>query len=260
MADEATRLPWACGRRPGTCAWRSGRHRCRPHSSKRPPRRTGSGIPPAAQTFFPAETRYFRKAFSVKEDSRLALDVTADNAFTLYLDGKLVAEGNDWSTSQHVEARLAIGPHVLAAKATNEAPGPAGFLLRGGVLPLGQGVPGPHRLDLEDDRRAFPRATAGPGSASTIQGWSRALDLGPLGPARGDGLAFGRGRRRALPRARGLQGRDRRRAGGHGLGRRLHVRPARPSLRLDRAGADRPPDRRGPGRPVRAPRSRSRPR
>ena len=40
---------------------------------------------------FPAETRYFRKSFRVKEESRLVLDVTADNAFSLYLDWKLVA-------------------------------------------------------------------------------------------------------------------------------------------------------------------------
>gem|GEM_PF-4985542 len=43
---------------------------------------------------FPAETRYFRKSFRVKEESRLVLDVTADNAFSLYLDGKLVAGGS----------------------------------------------------------------------------------------------------------------------------------------------------------------------
>src|SRR5438874_13776347 len=36
----------------------------------------------------PAETRYFRKLFSVKEPSRLVLDVTADDTFRFYLDGK----------------------------------------------------------------------------------------------------------------------------------------------------------------------------
>ena len=46
-----------------------------------------------AATSFPAETRYFRKAFAVKEPSRLVLEATADNSFTLYLDGKEVAAG-----------------------------------------------------------------------------------------------------------------------------------------------------------------------
>ena len=73
--------------------------------------------------------------------SRLALEATADNSFALYLDGKIVAEGNDWNRSQSVETKLSIGQHVLAARATNEAPGPAGFLVSGGVLPLGQGAP-----------------------------------------------------------------------------------------------------------------------
>ena len=43
---------------------------------------------------FPVETRHFRKSFRVKEESRLVLNVTADNAFSLYLDGKLVAGGS----------------------------------------------------------------------------------------------------------------------------------------------------------------------
>jgi len=89
----------------------------------------------------PAESRYFRKTFAVKEPSRLVLEATADNAFTLYLDGKAVAKGDDWLKPQKVEVSVPIGPHVLAARASNEAPGPAGLLVRGSVLPLGQGVP-----------------------------------------------------------------------------------------------------------------------
>ncbi len=139
---------------------------------------------------FPAETRYFRKDFRVKERSRLVLDVTADNTFSLFLDGKLVADGNDWATAQHVVARLAVGPHVLAARASNEAPGAAGFLLRGGVLPLGQGVP------IQTDRswRTAEKIPAGDGWTSIEfddGSWSRALDLGALGGGPWGRLAFG---------------------------------------------------------------------
>ena len=109
---------------------------------------------------FPAEACYFRKSFRIKENSRLVLDVTADNAFSLYLDGKLAAEGNDWGNAQHVEAKIGVGPHVLAVRASNEAPGPAGLLARGGILPLGQGIPIQTNSTWRTAGR-FPRAMAG---------------------------------------------------------------------------------------------------
>ncbi len=139
---------------------------------------------------FPAETRYFRKSFRVKEESRLAVDVTADNAFVLYLDGKLVTEGNDWATVQRVEAKLGIGSHVLAMRASNEAPGPAGLLLCGGVLPLGQGVP----IQTDSTWRSWDRVPAGNGWTKVDfddRGWARAVDLGPLGSAPWGRLASG---------------------------------------------------------------------
>jgi putative heme-binding domain-containing protein len=138
---------------------------------------------------FPAETRYFRKRFEAKEVSRLALEVTADNSFALYLDGKIVAEGNDWNRSQSVEARLSIGRHVLAARATNEAPGPAGFLVSGGVLPLGQGAP------IQTDRSWKTASHVPPGDGWTQDGfddsaWTRAVDLGVLGSGPWGRLVF----------------------------------------------------------------------
>ncbi len=139
---------------------------------------------------FPAETRYFRKSFRVKEESRLALDVTADNAFLLYLDGNLTAEGNDWSTAQHLETKLGIGPHVLAARATNEAIGPAGLLLRGGVLPLGQGIP----IQTNSTWKSAEKVPAGDGWTKVEfddNAWANALDLGILGSAPWGRLAFG---------------------------------------------------------------------
>ncbi len=128
----------------------------------------------------PAESRYFRKSFFVKEPSRLVLDATADNAFTLYLDGKPVATGTDWHTTQSFEAKLAIGPHVLAAVASNEAPGPAGFLVRGGVLPLGQGVP-IHTNSSWKTSGTVPAGDDWTKIAFDDSRWVRAADLGPLG-------------------------------------------------------------------------------
>ena len=138
---------------------------------------------------FPAETRYFRKAFRVKEGSRLVLDVTADNAFSLYLDGKLVAEGNDWASARHFETKIEAGPHVLAVRASNEAVGPAGLLLRGGVLPLGQGVP----IQTNSTWRSTHHVPEGNGW-TTVEfddgDWARALDLGVVGGGPWGRLAF----------------------------------------------------------------------
>jgi len=138
----------------------------------------------------PAESRYFRKTFAVKEPSRLVLEATADNAFTLYLDGKAVAKGDDWLKPQKVEVSVPIGPHVLAARASNEAPGPAGLLVRGSVLPLGQGVP------IHTNSNWRTEGTVPPGDAWTQVGfddskWARAADLGVLGSGPWGNIATG---------------------------------------------------------------------
>jgi putative heme-binding domain-containing protein len=137
----------------------------------------------------PAGTFYFRKEFSAKEVSKLALDATADNRFVLYLDGKEIARGDDWHTAKSVEARLSIAPHVLAAAVTNEAAGPAGFLLRGGVLPLGQNIPVHTNSSWKTTDRT-PEGDAWLRSNFDDSHWSNARDLGPLGTTPWTGVVF----------------------------------------------------------------------
>ena len=121
-------------------------------------RRTGSGIPRAERALVPGRDAVLPQGDSrSRKMSRLALDATADNALRALSRRQARGRGNRLDRSQSVEAKLSIGPHVLAARATNEAPGPAGFLVRGGVLPLGQGVPDPHRRELEDGRPGSTR-------------------------------------------------------------------------------------------------------
>jgi putative heme-binding domain-containing protein len=139
---------------------------------------------------FPAETCYFRKTFFVKEVSRLVLDVTADHAFSLYLDGKPVADGNEWRQPRRVETKIEIGRHVLAVRASNEAAGPAGLLLRGGVLPLGQGIP----IQTNSTWKSARRVPDGDGWKNfdfDDDDWSRAYDLGVVGGAPWGHVAFG---------------------------------------------------------------------
>jgi putative membrane-bound dehydrogenase-like protein len=125
----------------------------------------------------------FRKTFLVKEpDSRLVLEVTADNAFELYLDGKEVARGANWSELQRVDVRLGRGEHVLAAVARNEGEGPAGFLVRGGLLPLGQSQP----VHTDSSWKTSAKPAAGDGwklAGYDDSGWSDAQDLGEQGVA-----------------------------------------------------------------------------
>lgn len=139
---------------------------------------------------FPAETRYFRKVFTVKEPSRLALDATADNEFALYLDGKLIAEGNEWRTPVRAEVDIETGTHVLAVSASNEAPGTAGFLLGGGVLPLGQGAPIHTRTNWKSTD-AVPPGDAWKTLDFDDSSWAVPVDLGELGVGPWGHLALG---------------------------------------------------------------------
>ena len=139
---------------------------------------------------FPAETRYFRKVFNIKEPSRLALDVAADNEFSLYLDGKLIAEGNEWRTPVRAELKIETGTHVLAASASNEAPGAAGFLVGGGVLPLGQGAPVHTRTNWKSSD-SVPAGDDWKTLAFDDSGWAVPVDLGELGVQPWGNLAMG---------------------------------------------------------------------
>ncbi|HZW30342.1 MAG TPA: HEAT repeat domain-containing protein [Isosphaeraceae bacterium] len=137
----------------------------------------------------PAGSRYFRKSFLVKEkDSRLVVDATADNACTLYLDGQPMGTVQDWQATQHFETRLGIGRHVLAAVASNAEPGPAGLLVGGGVLPLGQGIP-IHTNSSWKTADQVPPGDGWTGVDFDDSRWVRARDLGPLGSGPWAGVA-----------------------------------------------------------------------
>lgn len=88
----------------------------------------------------PAGTRYFRTSFVLPPEWDLdsgALTVTADNLFTLYLNGVRVAQRNEnpnaWRQPLRVDlgsGGLQPGTNWLAAAAVNTAPGPAGLIAK----------------------------------------------------------------------------------------------------------------------------------
>lgn len=80
-------------------------------------------------------TRYFRYAFDLPPDVEILqarAKVTADHAFTLWINGQKAAQGADWRFPQSLEALpfLKGGKNILAVKGENEGsiPNPAGLL------------------------------------------------------------------------------------------------------------------------------------
>ena len=71
------------------------------------------------------ERVFFRRSFELPEKAKRAvITATCDNGFTLYLNGKSIARGADWSNPQNVDVRafLQKGRNVFAVAGTNEGP------------------------------------------------------------------------------------------------------------------------------------------
>lgn len=78
------------------------------------------------------DVRFFRKTFRVSEaPTKAVLAFSCDNKAIAYLDGKAVAENDNWSEATVVDLTklLKAGDHVLAVRAENQG-GAAGFVAR----------------------------------------------------------------------------------------------------------------------------------
>ena len=85
----------------------------------------------------PPETRWFRAVLPLPESVvRARLVATADDDFTLFLDGQEVLnvpeQTDAWKIGQRADVTTLLhgSRTVVAVRATNRSPGPAGFLLR----------------------------------------------------------------------------------------------------------------------------------
>ncbi len=81
-------------------------------------------------------TVYFRKNFTLDEVPTIALALTAaDNSFTLYVNGKKAASGNDYSRLflNDIKKYLVKGANTIAIEAVNagDGPNPAGLFFYG---------------------------------------------------------------------------------------------------------------------------------
>jgi putative heme-binding domain-containing protein len=91
----------------------------------------------------PAGSRYFRKVFDINRDVQRpvdegTLDITADDEFAVWVNGRQVGKGSDPKRVFHfdVTPNLVHGKNAIAVRATNMA-GPAGLLVRISYVPNG---------------------------------------------------------------------------------------------------------------------------
>jgi HEAT repeat protein len=98
-----------------------------------------SADPTATSPDFPAGICYFRAGVAVPEKPTITsaeILITADNLFTLYLNGKLVgqsaADPNLWRKPKRfdVSGLVSPGDNVVAVEAVNTVPSPAGLLVK----------------------------------------------------------------------------------------------------------------------------------
>jgi putative heme-binding domain-containing protein len=131
----------------------------------------------------PAETVYFRKVFTI--DGQLpaaaALDITADDAFQVWLNGTLVGDGDTWQRVYRFDVgkHLVKGPNVITVAATNTSVSPAGLMAHLSYTPAGQ----PKKSVITDASwKASKTADAGWHRADFNDAkWAKALALGPVG-------------------------------------------------------------------------------
>jgi putative heme-binding domain-containing protein len=132
----------------------------------------------------PKETIYFRKSFKINQLLDLVeegtLDVTADNEFTVWVNGAKVGSGKEWKHVQSfdVKKQLVNGNNVIAVEATN-TDGPAGLLVRLGYVPNGQA-----KVALVSDGTWKASRTAGDGwqkGGFDDASWQAVKVLGPYG-------------------------------------------------------------------------------
>ncbi|HEY1377893.1 MAG TPA: HEAT repeat domain-containing protein [Gemmataceae bacterium] len=127
-------------------------------------------------------SRYFRRAFAVGRFADDAtLDITADNAFTVWVNGTKVGSGDDWKKVYRFDVKPYIvdGKNVIAVEAQHTRPGPAGLMVRLGYVPNGQS-----RLAVFSDG-SWKASDAAPAGWEAIKfddaNWAHAKVLGPYG-------------------------------------------------------------------------------
>lgn len=133
----------------------------------------------------PAGVRYFRRVWEINRPfdivvDEATLDITADDHFVVWINGKLVGNAGNWRQVYHFDVKpfLVHGRNVIAVQVRNDG-GPAGLLVRLSYTPNGQ-----TRLVLYSDGEWKTSARLTPGWQQTNfddSQWQRVKVLGPYG-------------------------------------------------------------------------------
>jgi putative heme-binding domain-containing protein len=126
---------------------------------------------------------YFRKLFNLRDPENGHIEIACDNRYELYVNGRLLGKGDDWRRLDRYDLRglLVNGLNVIAVKAQNDAPGPAGLVARVIVRQKGN-TDISHSTDhtwLCSNREVRNWQV----SRLREQGWTPAQEIGELGAA-----------------------------------------------------------------------------
>lgn len=87
---------------------------------------------PGQEGDIPSGSCYFRKTIQTEQPERAEIQITADDAYELYVNGRKVGEGKNWKVmnTHDVTAFLAAGRNTIAVKVTNSDAPSAGLAAR----------------------------------------------------------------------------------------------------------------------------------
>jgi putative heme-binding domain-containing protein len=131
----------------------------------------------------PTGACYFRKTFEVGSADRAVVQITCDDKFDLYVNGRHVGKGNNWKALQtfDIQKLLFPGKNVIAVKAENTTGGSAGLVARVTVRPKGS-----TELSYSTDNTWKVRTTEVPHwekIAFNDSKWATAFSIGEFGLA-----------------------------------------------------------------------------
>src|SRR5262249_13445073 len=135
----------------------------------------------------PAGKRWFRQTFEVKTAAQqnpvdeAILEITADDRFTVWVNGTEAGKGNDWRRVYRFDLakHLIKGQNVLAVEPTTDSESPAGLMVKLAYLPNGQ-----IRSLLVSDgtwKTSKTETKGWRGLDFDDKGWKTARVLGPFG-------------------------------------------------------------------------------
>jgi putative heme-binding domain-containing protein len=140
-------------------------------------------VPHQAADQCPPGICYFRKTFNLANPEGGRVQITCDDRYELYVNGRPVGSGRDWRQFDSYDLRgfLVNGLNIVAVRTQNDAPGPAGLVARVTVKPKG----GPEVIYTTDETWLCTTQEIRNWQISRLreQGWSPAQVIGGYGSA-----------------------------------------------------------------------------